>query len=149
MHVCPPYTDEDPRERGLQRNFVFKTLPFAEAVHRCANDPEAPPLEPLLEEGERYYLRSVGADPRRQASDFHALFPELAAECSLLPLRGAGSAEPEQQRRAREAAMLDPGLYHSSVLRLASSDTQVGPPFFHWLKRIHLSLLRIVGYHCY
>eukprot|EP00966_Prymnesium_polylepis_P017727 408447-Prymnesium_polylepis.1 len=52
-----------------------------------SGDGEAlPAFAPILAAGERYYLRSVGLDPRKDAADFPALFPELAAECSrLLP----------------------------------------------------------------
>lgn len=145
VHVCSPCDGADHRKPSLQRNFVFKTLPFAEAVYRCANDQNAPTFEPLLEEGERYYLRSVGADPRHQASDFHVLFPDLAAECMLLPLRDAGikqagdgtnmplsrpaEVEPEPEPEALREPLLDPSQYHSSVLRLASSDTQLWTHF--------------------
>jgi hypothetical protein len=50
------------RPRGTRRNFSFKTVPFAEAVRRCAaaGDGDEAALPPLLAPGERLYLRSVG-----------------------------------------------------------------------------------------
>ena len=140
MHVCSP---PDQRKPSLQRNFVFKTLTFAEAVNRCADDENAPMFEPLIEKGERYYLRSVGADPRHQASDFHVLFPDLATECTLLPLQDSDSEqaaagtkvpllrppEPDPEPEAQREPLVDPSQYHSSVLRLASSDTQLWTHF--------------------
>jgi len=76
------------RKPNTPRNFVFRNMPFAEAVARCsgakqnakqnpANDGKQnsaakqdsagdvnSSLPPLLAKGERYYLRSVGLDPR-------------------------------------------------------------------------------------
>jgi hypothetical protein len=52
------------RPPGTRRNFCFRSVPFSEAVRRCAGDTggadggEA--LPPLLAPGERLYLRSVG-----------------------------------------------------------------------------------------
>ena len=54
---------------------------------------EASPLPPLLQPGERYYLRSVGLDPRKDTADFPSLFPELATEAWLLPHAAAATDE--------------------------------------------------------
>ena len=142
VHVCPTQTVDlaGHREPNTPRNFAFKSLPFAEAVHRCANGEHAAALEPLLQNGERYYLRSVGVYPRVQPSDFPALFPDLAPECTLLPRASPTAAaaaaspeappepEPEPEPDARQL-LIDPSEYHSSVLRLASSDTQLWTHF--------------------
>ena len=116
VHVCaePSVDLAGHRAPNTPRNFVFRSLPFDEAVRRCAGGADLPPL---LAEGERYYLRSVGLDPRKDAADFPRLFPELAAECRLLP--GAAGGAP----------LLDGAAYHSSVLRLASDDTQLWSHF--------------------
>jgi len=125
------------RPPNTPRNFVFRSMPFAEAVMRCSGtmgddapeDGHAGSLEPLLAPGERYYLRSVGLDPRKHTADFPTLFPDLAAECTLVPTakptRAAGGAAGGEG----EGRLLDPAAYHSSVLRLASDDTQLWTHF--------------------
>ena len=132
VHVCALGSDDQDGDGQAQppssSNFVFRSMPFREAVTRCATYPSGPPepepeLAPLLRAGERYYLRSVGVDPRKHASDFPALFPDLAPECSLL--LPALRPEPEPEREP----LLDPASYHSSVLRLASDDTQLWTHF--------------------
>jgi hypothetical protein len=162
-----------------RRNFEFRTMSFAEAVARCAGgvpplgeadeparagggtsegDEEegegrlaAGKLKPLLGVGERYYLRSVGVEPRRDAADFPSLFPDLATECHFLPSprsgrHAAGEAveaaaapgEPDGGDNGAGADGAGNGLggglisgaqYHSSVLRLASDDTQLWTHF--------------------
>ena len=95
VHVCASPTVDlaGHRAPNTPRNFVFRSMPFAEAVQRCAGGGalgEAPALSPVMQAGERYYLRSVGLDPRKDAADFPSLFPDLAPECHLLPGRGGG-----------------------------------------------------------
>ena len=130
VHVCAAPTVDlaGHRPPNTPRNFVFKSMPFEEAVERChaasptddANDDSSAAAHaPLLSDGERYYLRSVGLDPRREAADFPKLFPQLATECSLLPHTSGDEDEP----------LLDRASYHSSVLRLASHDTQLWTHF--------------------
>ena len=129
-------------------------MPFAEAVRRCSGSGGGggggdgggdggdgggdfgPILEPLLNAGERYYLRSVGGDARKEAADFPRTFPDLARECNLLPPRpdkegdgagGEGDGEGGRTVVVAEAArrpLLDPSTYHSSVLRLASVEAE-------------------------
>ena len=139
VHVCASETVDlaGHRPPNTPRNFVFRSMPFAEAVMRCSGtmgddapeDGHAGSLEPLLAPGERYYLRSVGLDPRKHTADFPTLFPDLAAECTLVPTakptRAAGGAAGGEG----EGRLLDPAAYHSSVLRLASDDTQLWTHF--------------------
>jgi hypothetical protein len=89
VHVCAAATVDlaGHRAPNTARNFVFKSMPFGEAVRRCAaasadsdGDGDAAAaagdgdsdgdgaLRPLVAAGERYYLRSVGLDPRKCAS---------------------------------------------------------------------------------
>ena len=136
------------RRPGSPNNFVFKMMTFAEAVRRCAiggdqvtntcagddrQEPEPEPLAPLLAPGERYYLRSVGINSRKEPADFSTLFPCLAAECRLLPSpqHQGKSGEPAGDAAAASAPLplIDPALYHSSVLRLASANTQLWTHF--------------------
>ncbi|KAL1495740.1 hypothetical protein AB1Y20_016603 [Prymnesium parvum] len=137
VHVCAAKAVDlaGHRPPRTPRNFEFRSMPFAEAVARCAADGAAggalPTFAPLLAEGERYYLRSVGADPKKDAADFPTLFPELARECRLLPdssEQPQGVGEGEEPRPPR-AALLRAEAYHSSVLRLASHDTQLWTHF--------------------
>ena len=81
-----------------------------------------------MQAGERYYLRSVGLDPRKDAADFPSLFPDLALECRLLPSSGGGGGGGEGSE-GRGAGLVDAAAYHSSVLRLASDDTQLWTHF--------------------
>jgi hypothetical protein len=193
VHVCPNAVVDlaGHRAPNTPRNFVFRSMPFAEAVWRCygqgtgeahqAADGEAhqaadgsdaaadegvqagataaavhpqprlPPYPPLLESGERYYLRSVGPDPRKDAADFPSTFPELARECRLLPqpiederavtmctsssddahsdATGAHGVNGAVGVNARGGAIVRRASYHSSVLRLASDDTQLWTHF--------------------
>ena len=193
VHVCPNAVVDlaGHRAPNTPRNFVFRSMPFAEAVWRCygqgtdeahqAADGEAhqaadgsdaaadegvqagataaavhpqprlPPYPPLLESGERYYLRSVGSDPRKDAADFPSTFPELARECRLLPqpiederavtactsssddahsdATGAHGVNGVVGVNARGGAIVRRASYHSSVLRLASDDTQLWTHF--------------------
>ena len=67
VHVCASPTVDlaGHRAPNTPRNFVFRSMPFAEAVQRCAGGGalgEAPALPPVMQAGERYYLRSVGLD---------------------------------------------------------------------------------------
>ena len=143
VHVCESPTVDlaGHRPPNTPRNFVFRSMPFGEAVERCSGasavregggggggeSERTAAHAPLLRAGERYYLRSVGLDPRRDPADFPTLFPELAEECTLLPPR-----HPQQSPAAPAGAaspLLDPSLYHSSVLRLASDDTQLWTHF--------------------
>ena len=147
VHVCSSPTVDlaGHRTPNTPRNFVFKTMPFAEAVRRCARasqdkaarasvaaaaegSDEASPLPPLLQPGERYYLRSVGLDPRKDTADFPSLFPELATEAWLLP-HAAAATDAAAGAAAERRPLLDGAAYHSSVLRLASDDTQLWTHF--------------------
>lgn len=129
VHVCPSDTVDLAGHRcpNTPRNFEFRNMPFPEAVWRCAQSSErstevetcsTPPreFEPILAAGEKYYLRSVGVNARKDAADFPSLFPSLASECNLLP----GS---------NPAGLVASEAYHSSVLRLASDDTQLWTHF--------------------
>ena len=148
VHVCAGHTVDlaGHRAPNTPRNFEFRSMSFAEAVARCsgraevqsandvtadataatANGHSGETLEPLLGASEKYYLRSVGLDPHKDAADFPRLFPDLAAECALVP----PSSILEQSTTGEELEpLLDPAAYHSSVLRLASDDTQLWTHF--------------------
>ena len=101
VHVCPNRVVDlaGHRAPNTKRNFAFVDMPLAEAIERCAatND-EA--YEPILDEKERYYVRSVGKG--KTPSDVYALFPSLAADITIPDVR------PREQ-------------LHSTVLRLSGA----------------------------
>ncbi|XP_053134611.1 tRNA wybutosine-synthesizing protein 5 isoform X4 [Hemicordylus capensis] len=59
----------------LSKNFVYRTLPFDVFVRRAA---EAKHTEYFIAEDEKYYLRSLGEDPRKEIADLRKQFPVLA-----------------------------------------------------------------------
>ncbi|BDA41177.1 probable tRNA wybutosine-synthesizing protein 5 at C-terminar half [Coccomyxa sp. Obi] len=104
VHVCP---DPAGRMDFVHKNFEFRTMPLAELVGRCES-PEAFP--PLISPGERYYLRSIGVNPRKEPSDIAAAFPELAADLCLPQL-------------------FPPDQLFSSVLRISSEGLRLWTHF--------------------
>ncbi|KAK9916814.1 hypothetical protein WJX75_007384 [Coccomyxa subellipsoidea] len=77
VHVCP---DPSGRLDFVHKNFKFHTMPLAELVGRCESPGEFPPL---IAPDERYYLRSIGTNPRKEPSDIAAAFPDLAADLKV------------------------------------------------------------------
>lgn len=82
----------------LNKNFCYRTLPFCELVKRVSR-----PIQDdfFFHETELYYLRSLGADARKEPANLETQFPELAEDVNLPILF------------RREA-------FFSSVLRIAS-----------------------------
>ncbi|XP_066474751.1 tRNA wybutosine-synthesizing protein 5 isoform X2 [Tiliqua scincoides] len=64
-----------PQMDFLSKNFVYRTLPFDIFVRRAA---EAKHKEYFISEDEKYYLRSLGGDPRKDIADLRKQFPLLA-----------------------------------------------------------------------
>ncbi|KGL79504.1 tRNA wybutosine-synthesizing protein 5, partial [Tinamus guttatus] len=69
-----------PRMDFLRKNFVYRTLPFDIFVQRAA---EAKHTEYFLSEDEKYYLRSLGDDPRQDIADIRKQFPVLAEDIQI------------------------------------------------------------------
>ena len=104
VHVCPNDVVDlaGHRTPNTRRNFEFRKMPFGELMTRVSRDVEAKmKLEPVIERGERYYLRSVDG---RLAANLHRTHPRLADALNL-PVVWPASR------------------FHSSVLRISSSDT--------------------------
>jgi tRNA wybutosine-synthesizing protein 5 len=99
VHVCP-----DERLSFVDRNFVFKTMPYSEMVQRLAGDTKE--LEPpyFISPKEQYYLRTIGNNPRKERADFVKQFPKLAKDFKFPNL-----LESHTQ-----------GRYFSSVFRISS-----------------------------
>ncbi|KAL5463446.1 hypothetical protein EMCRGX_G032341 [Ephydatia muelleri] len=64
----------------IRKNFIYRTLPFDEFVRR-ANRPIQEQYFICAEE--KYYLRSLGDDPRKDVADIYAQFPELVDDIKL------------------------------------------------------------------
>lgn len=63
----------------LQKNFIYKTLPFNELIQR-ASKREQSNGHYFISEKEYYYLRSVGKNIRKDVADIGKQFPELAED---------------------------------------------------------------------
>ncbi|XP_017694471.1 PREDICTED: tRNA wybutosine-synthesizing protein 5 isoform X3 [Lepidothrix coronata] len=69
-----------PQMDFLSKNFVYRTLPFDVFVRRAA---EVNHQEYFLSEDEKYYLRSVGEDARKDIADIRKQFPVLAKDVQI------------------------------------------------------------------
>ncbi|XP_071290698.1 tRNA wybutosine-synthesizing protein 5 isoform X2 [Agelaius tricolor] len=69
-----------PQMDFLSKNFVYRTLPFDAFVRRAA---EVKHKEYFLTEDEKYYLRSVGEDVRKDIADIRKQFPILAEDVHI------------------------------------------------------------------
>ncbi|XP_053328256.1 tRNA wybutosine-synthesizing protein 5 [Spea bombifrons] len=64
----------------MKKNFIYRTLPFDQFVHRAAENKHK---EYFITEDEKYYLRSLGDNPRRDVADIRQQFPNLAADIRI------------------------------------------------------------------
>lgn len=92
-----------PQMDFLGKNFVYRTLPFAEFVKRAA---EIKHSDFFLCEDERYYLRSLGEDVRKEPADLSKQFPDLAEDFHI-------------------PQFFEPDQFFSSVLRISSCGLQL------------------------
>ncbi|XP_053452826.1 tRNA wybutosine-synthesizing protein 5 isoform X2 [Nycticebus coucang] len=61
----------------ISKNFIYRTLPFEELVQRAAEEKHK---EFFISEDEKYYLRSLGEDPRKDVADIRKQFPLLEGD---------------------------------------------------------------------
>ncbi|XP_045178484.2 tRNA wybutosine-synthesizing protein 5-like [Mercenaria mercenaria] len=61
----------------INKNFMYRSLPFSELVKRAS---KAKQEELFIEETEKYYLRALGDDPRKDIADIRVQFPALAED---------------------------------------------------------------------
>ena len=132
VHVCPLPSGR--MDFTSKSGFSYRTLPFHELIGRLvASSPTSPSHELrdayFVSPHERYYLRSLGADPRREAADFFSAFPALAAHLRL-PFSLSSAVVP-----------------HSSVFRVSSPGLSLWTHFdvvdnllvhLHGVKRVTL-----------
>ncbi|KAJ8315372.1 hypothetical protein KUTeg_007522 [Tegillarca granosa] len=97
------HVSTSPQMDFINKNFVYRSLPFGEYVQRAAEELHA---EFFLSEDEKYYLRALGDDPRKDIADIHVQFPELAKDIKF----------PE---------LFDKDKFFSSVFRIASKGLQL------------------------
>ncbi|GMH40346.1 hypothetical protein BSKO_08250 [Bryopsis sp. KO-2023] len=64
----------------VDKNFVFRTLTLKELLERCLAKGDHPPME---SEGEKYYLRTLGKNPRKEPSCLTQAFPELSKDLNI------------------------------------------------------------------
>ncbi|XP_065269702.1 tRNA wybutosine-synthesizing protein 5 isoform X1 [Emys orbicularis] len=69
-----------PQMDFLSKNFVYRTLPFDVFVRRAA---EVKHNKYFISEDEKYYLRSLGEDPRKDIADIRKQFPSLAEDIQI------------------------------------------------------------------
>ncbi|MBN3291791.1 TYW5 protein, partial [Polypterus senegalus] len=75
IHVC-----NIPQLDFINKNFLYRSLPFSVFVRRAAEDKH---MEYFISEDEKYYLRSLGTDPRKDIADIKFQFPKLAEDFKL------------------------------------------------------------------
>ncbi|XP_004628660.1 tRNA wybutosine-synthesizing protein 5 isoform X1 [Octodon degus] len=61
----------------ISKNFVYRTLPFNKLIQRAAEEKHE---EFFISEDEKYYLRSLGEDPRKDVADIRKQFPLLEGD---------------------------------------------------------------------
>jgi tRNA wybutosine-synthesizing protein 5 len=77
------HVSSGPQMNFLNKNFLYKTLPFDELVKR-ASTPACAQENYFLAPGEFYYLRSLGFDRRgRDTADIKKQFPNLAGDIRI------------------------------------------------------------------
>ncbi|CAH2306031.1 tRNA wybutosine-synthesizing 5 isoform X1 [Pelobates cultripes] len=79
-HEVKIHVSEMPQMDFIKKNFIYRTLPFNKFVHRAAENKHN---EYFISEDEKYYLRSLGEDPRKDIADIGNQFPRLAADIQI------------------------------------------------------------------
>ncbi|XP_005989578.1 tRNA wybutosine-synthesizing protein 5 [Latimeria chalumnae] len=69
-----------PQMDFIKKNFAYRTLPFNEFVQRAAEEKHT---QYFFSEDEKYYLRSLGEDPRKDIADIKKQFPSLAEDINI------------------------------------------------------------------
>ncbi|WAR09939.1 TYW5-like protein [Mya arenaria] len=85
------HVSQTPQMDFINKNFMYrsdssdlstKSLPFCDLVKRASQDFQA---EYFAEETEKYYLRALGDDPRKDKADIKTQFPALAEDITIPP----------------------------------------------------------------
>ena len=103
----------------VRKNFAFENVAFGEFLSRLRDEGPGPGKETGKETGTSwYYLRSIGANPRKEPAHALAQFPELAAELRVPGDVLWGSSLPA-------ARLTEDARYFSAVLRCSSGGTRL------------------------
>ncbi|XP_068101346.1 tRNA wybutosine-synthesizing protein 5 isoform X2 [Hyperolius riggenbachi] len=97
------HVSEVPQMDFIKKNFIYRSLTFDVFVRRAAEDKHT---DFFISPDEKYYLRSLGEDPRKDIADIRKQFPELAADIKI----------PE---------FFDENNFFSSVFRISSPGLQL------------------------
>lgn len=87
----------------INKNFLYRSLPFDEFVQRASQEQHS---DFFIDETEKYYLRALGDDPRKDIANISTQFPDLARDICI----------PE---------FFEASQFFSSVFRIASKGTQI------------------------
>ncbi|GFR63638.1 tRNA wybutosine-synthesizing protein 5 [Elysia marginata] len=87
----------------INKNFVYRSLPFGEFVRRASQEEQT---DFFIDATEKYYLRALGKDPRKDVADISTQFPSLASDISI-------------------PKYFEQSQFFSSVFRIASKGTQI------------------------
>ena len=103
----------------VRKNFAFENVAIGAFLSRLRDEGPGPVTESGKETGKKwYYLRSIGANPRKEPAHALAQFPELAAELRVPGDVLWGSSLPA-------ARLAEDARYFSAVLRCSSGGTRL------------------------
>ncbi|KAM3917390.1 tRNA wybutosine-synthesizing protein 5 isoform 2-T2 [Leptodactylus fuscus] len=74
------HVSEVPQMDFIKKNFIYRSLPFDVFVNRAAENKHK---DFFISQDEKYYLRSLGEDPRKDIADISKQFPELAEDIRI------------------------------------------------------------------
>ena len=87
----------------INKNFLYRSLPFCDFIKRAS---EVEHTEFFISKSEKYYLRALGDNPRKDIADISVQFPQLAEDINLPPF-------------------FDEDKFFSSVFRIGSKGIQL------------------------
>ncbi|XP_054153505.1 tRNA wybutosine-synthesizing protein 5-like [Oppia nitens] len=95
----------------IDKNFLYKTLPFNEMIDKCLNDDQ-----------HYYYLRSIGSDRRaRDVADIRAQFTEISDDVTI-PSFMSICQKTDECRSTQDCHQTGHRQLFSSVFRISSKD---------------------------
>ncbi|KAH9523820.1 tRNA wybutosine-synthesizing protein 5 [Bulinus truncatus] len=87
----------------INKNFLYRSLPFPEFIKRAFEDEH---VDYFIDQKEKYYLRALGQDPRKDIADVSVQFPQLSLDLKI-------------------PQVFDKEKFFSSVFRIASKGIQL------------------------
>ncbi|KAL4217029.1 tRNA wybutosine-synthesizing protein 5 [Mactra antiquata] len=71
------HVSKTPQMDFINKNFMYRSLLFSELVKRASTQKQE---DFFIDETEKYYLRALGDDPRKDIADVRVQFPSLAKD---------------------------------------------------------------------